>query len=310
MSATTHLESVERREVGLDTYPNLLPTSPSAVSWGAILAGAAGAAALSLILLILGVGLGLSSVSPWSQEGIRAESFGVSTIAWLTFTQLLASGLGGYLAGRLRSKWMGTHTDEIYFRDTAHGFLAWAMASLATATLLTSVIGSILSGGIHAGASVVGGAVSTATVAGNSESLTYFVDALFRPDATATTSTTGTVASAEVAERATSKDVAEVRRIFMNVSRTAPLPPEDSDYVEQLISQRTGLSPEDAKKRVSAIYARVQTSLNSAEVAAKDAADKARKASAYAALWIFVSLLVGAFIASLSATYGGRRRDA
>lgn len=120
----------------------------NAISWGAIIAGATGAAALSLILMILGVGLGLSSVSPWSFEGISAASFGLSTIVWLTLTQLLSSAMGGYLAGRLRTKWMDAHTDEVYFRDSAHGFLAWAVASLATAVLLTSVIGSILNGGI------------------------------------------------------------------------------------------------------------------------------------------------------------------
>src|SRR5450830_2072830 len=108
------------------------------------------------VLLMLGVGLGLSSVSPWGHYGTKAGTFGVSTILWVTLTQLLACAMGGYLAGRLRTKWVAVHTDEVYFRDTAHGFLAWAVASLATAALLTSVIGSIVSGGIQAGASVAG----------------------------------------------------------------------------------------------------------------------------------------------------------
>lgn len=112
---------------------------------GAIVAGAAAAAALSLILLMLGIGLGLSSMSPWAHGGVSATTFGVSAILWVTLTQLVASGMGGYLAGRLRTKWVAVHTDEVYFRDTAHGFLAWAVASLATAALLTSVIGSIVS---------------------------------------------------------------------------------------------------------------------------------------------------------------------
>src|SRR4029450_7423713 len=128
----------------------------SAVAWSAIVAGAAGAAALSLILLILGVGLGLSSVSPWSGRGISAPTFGVSTILWVTFTQLAASALGGYAAGRLRTRWTGTHTDEVYFRDTAHGFLAWALATLVTAATLTSAIGSLGSGGVQAGAAGAG----------------------------------------------------------------------------------------------------------------------------------------------------------
>jgi hypothetical protein len=170
----------------------------SAVSWGAIVAGAAAAASLSLILLILGVGLGLSSVSPWARDGVSATTFGVSTILWLTLTQLLASAMGGYLAGRLRTKWTEVHSDEVYFRDTAHGFLAWAVASLATAALLTSVIGSILGGGVQAGASMVGGVANTAGSAvggaaaasrmaqgGDGGPMGYFIDSLFRRDAAA-----------------------------------------------------------------------------------------------------------------------------
>jgi hypothetical protein len=296
----------------------------SAVSWGAIAAGAAAAASLSLILLILGVGLGLSSVSPWARDGVSATTFGVSTILWLTLTQLLASAMGGYLAGRLRTKWTEVHTDEVYFRDTAHGFLAWAVASLATAALLTSVIGSILGGGVQAGASMVGGVAGTASTAIGGAAATsrmgqgsdggpmgYFVDSLFRRDAAAPgTGTAGSPTGTDAAERATTKDSAEVSRIFMNVSRTEPLPPEDVRYVGQIVAQRTGLPQQDAEKRVTDVYAKAQAKLRDAEVAAREAADKARKASAYSAMWLFVSLLIGAFVASLAATYGGRRRDA
>ena len=280
----------------------------SAVSWGAIAAGAAAAASLSLILLILGVGLGLSSVSPWSRDGVSATTFGVSTILWLTITQLLASAMGGYLAGRLRIRWTEVHPDEVYFRDTAHGFLAWALASLATTTLLTSVIGSILSGGVQAGASLVGGAASTAQ-GSDGGPMGYFIDSLFRPDAAAAP-TAGTAVGTDAIERTSSKDTAEVSRIFMNVSRTEPLPTEDIRYVGQIVAQRTGLSQQTAEKRVTDVYARAQAKVRDTEVAARDAADKARKASAYSALWLFVSLLVGAFVASLAATFGGRRRDA
>lgn len=112
------------------------------VSWGAVLAGAAAAAALSFILLILGVGLGLSSVSPWS---FNATAIGVSTIAWLAFMQLAASGIGGYMAGRLRVKWSAIHTDEVHFRDTAHGLLAWAVATLITVAVLAGGTRAVLS---------------------------------------------------------------------------------------------------------------------------------------------------------------------
>ena len=297
-------------------------TNASAVSWGAIAAGAAAAAALSLILLILGTGLGLSSVSPWAQDGVSATTLGVGTILWLTLTQLLASGMGGYIAGRLRTRWVALHSDEVYFRDTAHGFLAWAVASLATAALLTSVIGSIVGTGVQAGASVVGGVASTATTATTATTavtagaaaagsqadkpgadggpLDYFVDSLFRkPVASEVTPAALPVSTAP----------AEVARIFLNSVRSGALPAADVTHVGQLVAQRTGLSQPDAEKRVVDTYTGLQTKLRDAEAAAKDAADKARKASAYAALWLFISLLIGAFVASLAATFGGRHRD-
>lgn len=255
-------------------YPEVTPGHASAVSWGAIVAGAVAAAALSLILLMLGVGLGLSSVSPWLHYGASASTIGVSTILWVTLTQLLACAMGGYLAGRLRTKWVAVHTDEVYFRDTAHGFLAWAVASLATAALLTSVIGSIVGTGIQAGAAVARGVASTAAGAEMAKSdnesgpVGYFVDSLFRKDLNAAAAATGAPLS-------------EVARIFMTAILTGPLPAEDVRYVGQLVAQRTGLSQQEAEKRVSETYARAQTKLNDAQTAAKDATDKARKASAY-----------------------------
>lgn len=305
--------------------PQPIQTYASAVSWGAIVAGAAAAAALSLILLMLGVGLGLSSVSPWAHDGINAATFGVSTILWISLTQLLASGAGGYLAGRLRTKWIAVHTDEIYFRDTAHGFLAWAIATLATAALLTSVIGSIVNGGMQAGAAVAGGVANTATAAvtgggaaigpeitksdGDSGSMGYFLDSLFRKDIKATVFTGSEAMSSGNPQQTAAASLAEMARIFMNSIRIGKLPDEDARYVGQVVVQRTGLTQQEAEKRVTEVYASVQAKLRDTEIAAKEAADKGRKASAYVALWLFISLLLGAFVASWTATYGGRLRD-
>ena len=289
----------------------------SGVSWGAIFAGAAGAAALSLILLILGVGLGLSSVSPFAGSGASATTFGVSTIAWITFTQLAASGIGGYLAGRLRTRWASTHVDEVYFRDTAHGFLAWAIATLATAAMLTSAIGGIVGTGASAVGSVAGGAATTvaaaapaaagamksdAPAAGNG----YFVDSLFRKDASAPTA----AASAPIGNSGDAAPMgAEAGRIFASGLEAGALPADDVRYLGQQVSQRTGLPQADAEKRVNDTFARMKAKADQAKADAKEAADKARKASAYAALWLFISLLVGAFVASFFATFGGRQRD-
>ncbi|HUS25487.1 MAG TPA: hypothetical protein VM369_11115, partial [Candidatus Binatia bacterium] len=296
-------------------------SAASSVSWSAIFAGAAAAAGLSLILLILGTGLGLSSVSPWSNNGISATTFGVGTILWITLTQVLASGMGGYLSGRLRTRWVAVHADEVHFRDTAHGFLAWAVATLATAALLTSVIGSIVGGGVQAGASLAGGmakgvasaagAVASGTDAAKSDAdggpLGYFVDSLFRPAPPASADGAGGAPAASSARgdaqrAADSPAPVEIARIFTNSIRTGNLPAEDVRYVGQQVAQRTGMTQAEAERRVTETYAKAQATLHQAETTAKEAADKARKASAYAALWLFISLLMGAFVASFAAT--------
>ncbi|CAN5419751.1 hypothetical protein BH09PSE6_BH09PSE6_28110 [soil metagenome] len=279
----------------------------SAVSWGAIFAGAAGAAALSLILLVLGTGLGLSSVSPWSGKGVSAGTFGMSTVIWITLTSLAASGMGGYLAGRLRTRWVGTHGDEVYFRDTAHGFLAWAVATLVTAAMLTSTISAIVSGGAQASATVAGSAAGAVTAAApmaaaaNPAGSGYFVDMLFRKDA-ASTAATG---APDDAMRLSG----EVTRIIARSVQNGSMAQQDTTYVGQLVAQRTGLPQADAERRVTDTLNQLQTAAKDAETKAREAADAAKKASAYAALWLFVSLLAGAFVASLMATHGGRRRD-
>lgn len=281
----------------------------SAVSWAAIFAGATAAAALALILLLLGTGLGLSAVSPWASNGVSATSFGLTAILWLTFTQVVAYGMGGYLAGRLRTRWLSVHSDEVYFRDTAHGFLTWAVASLATAALLTSVIGSIVGLGLKSVPVIM--AENSTMLNSTSDEMNYFVGGLFRKN----TDTQSAVAVNAVENSSSDAfSVAnrnnEVATIFANSIGRGDLPEADTTYVGQLIRDRTGLSKLDAQKRVIETYSTLQTNLHKAELTAEEAADKARKASAYATLWLFISLLMGAFVASLAATWGGRNRDA
>ncbi|MEG1114024.1 MAG: hypothetical protein RSE46_03285 [Janthinobacterium sp.] len=282
------------------------------VSWGAVLAGAAAAAALSFILLILGVGLGLSSVSPWS---FNATAIGVSTIAWLAFMQLAASGIGGYMAGRLRVKWSAIHTDEVHFRDTAHGLLAWAVATLLTVALLAGGTRAVLSGAIDAGSGVaaaVGPAVGAGAAAagakageGSANPLDYFSDMLLRA---APASTSGTVA-APVANTGTADQRVEIGKIFATSLSTGSLAADDRAYLGQVVASRTGVTQAEAEARVDAVYGRAAKAAADAKAAARQAAETARKAGAHTALWMFVALLLGAFVASLAATFGGRQRD-
>jgi hypothetical protein len=252
----------------------------SAVSWAAVIAGAFVMAALSLVLLALGAGFGLSSVSPWSHAGASAAKLGKVTIAWLFAMQIIASAMGGFLAGRLRTKWTAIHSDEVYFRDTAHGFLAWAVSVVITAAFLASA----------AVALVGGNAASQTTARTQSDSRAfdrnaYFVDALFRSDHRSQDPSDAAMRS-------------EADRIFANVITRGEVPAADRAYLTQLVASKTGLDQRHAEKRVDDIMAE-----------AREAAEKARSATAHLLLWTFVALLIGAFCASFAATMGGRQRD-
>lgn len=297
--------------------------SASAVSWGAIFAGAAAAASLALMLLMLGAGLGLTSISPWENHGLAAGTVGIVAIAWLTFTQIVASGMGGYLAGRLRTKWVDTHTNEIYFRDTAHGFLTWAVALLVSAVLLTTTISSLIGGSAKVIGSVAGGATATAVNnAGegssmlSKSSMEYFTRSLFRasgstPAGNSNASGNDVMAMNQPAppKAESPAQLAEVTGIFANSIYSGALPQDDLTYVAQLVSQNTGISQQEAEQRVQAVYDKAQANLKEAKDKAQQAADAARKTTSYVTLWSFISLLIGAFVASLCATYGGRQRD-
>ena len=282
---------------GLD--PRSEAANVSGVSWGAIFAGAAAAAALSFILLILGVGLGLSSVSPYSYN---SAPLGASTIGWIIFMQLAASGIGGYIAGRLRVKWSSVHTDEVHFRDTAHGLLAWAVATLVTVAILAGGARAVLSGAIDSGAAI-GTTVSTAAApamatAGDSAKggpSDYFNDMLLRPG-------TG-------AEATTDTQRAEVGRIMTTAMASGNLSADDRSYLASIVAKRSGVAQADAERRVDEVYGRATKAAADAKAKVTQAADEARKAGAKAALWMFVALLLGAFVASLAATAGGRNRD-
>lgn len=300
---------------GLPVAARVSGNSPEggAVAWGAVFAGAVGAAAFSLILILLGTGLGLSVASPWAQDGISATTASVSTIAWITIVQILASVLGGYLAGRLRSRWITVHTHEVYFRDTAHGFLAWSVATLLMASLLSSAVGSIVSTGIKATTAVAGSAVAMTAAAGVAgangydsgvDTLGYTVDSLFRADANASSTPNTSVVPAMPAEK-----LVEVTRIVAKALESGELNTADRQYLGQLIASQTGLSQADAEKRAAESFSRLKETLQQASDKARQGADDARKASAYLSLWLVISLLIGAFVASLAATFGGRLRD-
>jgi hypothetical protein len=293
--------------------------SDSAVNWGAVIAGGIAAAALTLVLLAFGAGVGFSVVSPWSDQGVSAPTFSLAAGVYLIVVAMLASTVGGYLAGRLRTKWTGVHTHEVFFRDTAHGFLAWAFATVLSATVMGAAATHLLAG---ASAGLTQGAAGAATTqAANSSGgpTDIYVDTLFRPAATnsagaapaapaavdpATGAPVAGAAPAAVAAPRSSNsdpaaDRAAVGRLFVrDLGKGQDFSAEDRVYLSQVVAQRTGMSQAEADKRV-----------NDTITQAKQATDTARKAAAKLSLWLAASMLIGAFAASLAATEGGKLRD-
>jgi hypothetical protein len=266
----------------------------SAVSWGAVIAGAAAASALTLLLIAFGAGLGLSAVSPWSDSGVSAATFKTGTGIYLVIVAVMSSAVGGYLAARLRSKWTGAHRNEVFFRDTAHGFIAWAVATLISATALASVTGYLANGA----AAGLGGAAAQTTRSVDPSDI--YVDKLFRSDAAAQPSATSPAAGNSAQGGSNSNQSrAEVLRLWTASFRNgAGLSNPDRAYVAQVVAARTGMSQADAEKRV-----------NDVTVEAKTAADNARSGAAKLSFWLTAAMLFGAFAAGLAAVEGGSLRD-
>jgi hypothetical protein len=270
-------------EPDLRTAATVIETQ-SPVSWAAIVAGAVVAAALALVLVAFGSGLGLSSISPWSGSGVSGTTFQIGTGIYLVIVGVMSSAVGGYVAGRLRTKWVGVHNNEVFFRDTAHGLLAWALATLISATALTSTTAYLASG------AVAGGAAASSQALGRLGASEIYVDKLFRP------------APGQAPAQADNGNFgarAEVLRLWTAGFRSnADLSQADRAYVAQAVAARTGLSQADAEKRV-----------NDVVTEAKSAADTARRNAAHLSFWLTAALLFGAFAASLAAAEGGALRD-
>lgn len=286
--------------IDIASAPVVEESPRSAVSWGAIVAGAVAAAAISLVLALLGSGLGLAVLSPWQGAGASATTFAVSAMIWFVIVQWVASGVGGYVAGRLRTSWVGLHSDEVFFRDTAHGFIAWCLSTLLVAALFSATLSGIVKQGFETGTAVVAGAAQGATQgavqsAGAVNPEAYFVDLLLRP-----------VASAPAPASPDSAQVrGELTRILAAGAASGDIPQTDKDYLASVVANRTGLSQADATARVNNVLGQI----DAAAQRVKEAADAARKAGLTTALLTVVALLVGAFIASVAAAYAGGLRD-
>ena len=266
----------------------------SAVSWPAIIAGGFVAAAFTLLLLALGAGIGFSVISPWSgASDITTTKAALVGGIYMAVTAVMASALGGYIAGRLRVRWTRAPLDEVYFRDTAHGVLAWAFATVMGAALLASA------------ATIVGSGAAANPGPANANSANDitapYLDRLFRPDYAALTGGTGQAAAGVFAggrDLAADRDAA--RRILLSLRDhgRSELAGEDRQYLTQMVAARTGLPPAEAQRRVAAVETDVRAAL-----------DQARRIAMQLSFWLVAAMFLGAFAAGLAATEGGAARD-
>jgi hypothetical protein len=265
------------------------------LSWAAIFAGAVAAAAATAILLGTGSGIGFAVISPSATVASSAATFAIGTAIWLIVTQWLASGIGGYLAGRLRTRWPGTHNHEVFFRDTAHGFLAWALATLITLAVLASTATNTIGASVRSSGRTV---VATSGGGANRENsdlapVAYDIDTLFR--------------SGRAEPIPTNADARlQAGRILAFGIAAGAVPPEDSAYLAQLVVQQADVSPVEARRRVDVVVAREMD----ARAKVIQVADAARKAASALSIFTALSMLIGAFIASVAAAVGGHEREA
>jgi hypothetical protein len=223
--------------------------------------------------------MGFAVVSPWGGSGVSATTFKIGTGLFFIVMAMLSSSIGGYLAGRLRTKWVGIHTTEVQFRDTAHGFLAWAVASVLGAVLLASPASSIIG-------AAVGGATQAVAASADSGPVAGYVDTLLRPDNPSATGQQPDVRP-------------EMVRLLTSDFRAGnDVKPTDRTYIAKVVAARTGLSQPDAEKRVNDVMTQAKADL-----------DSARKAAMQTAIWLTLSLFIGAFSATLAAMEGGGLRD-
>lgn len=265
------------------------------------LAGAVAAAVVSLVLLALGAGIGFMAFSPFGGDQESIAGFTVKMAIWMIIMQWFSAAIGGYIAGRLRNKPVETPTDEVFFRDTAHGFLTWAVATLIAATLLAGAMTSVVTGGVKAAAAVTIGAVASADKnmemphfpAGKQGGQAYYIDRMFRsggPDS----------------DGSVRNSVQEASRILLKGVIQGEIPEEDRQYLAKKVSLETGLTTDQSRVRVETAI----TDINTEKQKAVEAAEKARKASGSFSIFTALSMFVGAFIACVAAVMGGRERDA
>jgi hypothetical protein len=152
---------------------------------------------------------------------------------------------GGYVAGRMRSRWRETG-HEAEFRDGLHGGLVWAVAVLLSAFLVFATAGLIA----RTGADVAGKAA--ASVASTGDPMDVVLDTMLRPtSAAAAPPAAGAPATTPRTRPANPDDVRpEISRLLARAVASGWISTENRTYLAQLVAQRSGIPQQEAEKRV------------------------------------------------------------
>jgi hypothetical protein len=266
----------------------------SFVEWSAVFAGAVLAAALSFVLLTFGTVIGLSTTSPWPNSGLSTSVVASLAVFWTMAQQIGSVMAGGYVAGRMRSRW-NEKGHEAEFRDGLHGALVWAVGVLISAALVFATVGAVVRTGANVAATITG------SVTSSSGGMDAILDTMLRQantaQAGAPTAPTGTTGGSN--RGAGSEDTrAEMSRILAGSVTTGSITPENRTRLAQLVSQRTGVAQQEAERRV-----------DDAVKAARAAADKARHAAILTGFVTAAGLIISLGAGWWAAMRGGHHRD-
>ncbi len=280
---------------------------PAYIEWGPIIAGAVSAAAITFVMITFGAAVGFTLVSPWPSSGLSGAAVGVIVAFWTVIVQVASFAGGGYLAGRMRSRWGESATEEGQFRDNAHGFLVWAVGVVIGALLLASASGAGLRLAAQSASTVGAGAaagMSNQRAGGGAVTASPYelaIDSLMRPSAPGA----GAAVSTPVAPQDDTAFRAETGRLLVEVIRRQELRGDDRSYLASAVTRRYGLPQAEAEKRVDAAVVRARD----IEIGIREQADKARKAAIIAGFIAAASLLISCAAACAGAHMGGRDRD-
>ena len=258
--------------------PGPIPTPGGPLSyihWGPVFAGAVIAAAVWSVMMAFASAVGLMIVSPSPTWRDGSAWLAVLSGFWIIVVTVGSYALGGYLAGRVRSTWKAA-SDEIDFRDGAHGLLVWAVGVVLSVALLWATAATF---------TAANNATSTPREsAGAPGFLAYELDRLFR--------------SERRLEPVAADVRAEASRILMKGLGRQELPSDDRVHLQRLVAGATGLGVPETERRVITVLTE-----------ARNSAAQARRTAVILGFASAAALAAAAAAAWFAAGIGGKHRD-